>query len=123
MDAGATRAITQFFFDIGHFRRFRDEIAAAGIGVNLVPGILPVQNFARTKEIVASCGTEIPEWFQQRFAACGDEPDTRDQAAIETAAELCEALIADGITELHFYTLNKAELTLAICERIGVSIL
>ena len=123
VDAGAVRAITQFFFDIGHFRRFRDAVAAAGIGVNLVPGILPVQNFARTKEIAVSCGTEIPSWFEQRFAACEDDPANREAIATDTATELCEALVADGISELHFYTLNKAELTLAICQRISSSLM
>jgi methylenetetrahydrofolate reductase (NADPH) len=123
VDAGATRAITQFFFDIGHFRRFRDAVAAAGIKVNLVPGILPVQNFVRTKEIAASCGTEIPQWFEQCFTACEDDPVKRDDVAADIAVELCRALLGDGIGELHFYTLNKADLTLRICERIGVSAL
>ncbi len=120
VDAGASRAITQFFFDIDRFRRFRDMAAAAGITVPIAPGILPVANFARTKDFAASCGATMPGWFADQFDGLDDDPVTRQSVATTIAVDLCRALIADGISELHFYTLNRAELTLGICHLLGV---
>ena len=119
-DAGATRAITQFFFDIDKFRRYRDSAAAAGIAIPLVPGILPVMNFARTKEFAASCGASIPDWFASQFAELDDDPTTRQSVATAIAVELCQELQADGVREFHFYTLNRAELTVGICHLLGI---
>ncbi len=121
VDAGATRAITQFFFDTGAFRRFRDRATAAGVTVPIVPGILPVTNFVRTREFAAACGASIPAWLVQRFEGLTDTQQARDEAAGETALELCRELLADDVDELHFYTLNKAELVEKVCGELGAS--
>ena len=94
--------------------------ADAGIDVPLVPGILPVANFARTREIAASCGASMPSWFAGQFAGLDDDPVTRQSVATTIAVDMCRALIADGICEFHFYTLNRAELTLGICHMLGI---
>lgn len=120
IDAGATRAISQYFFNIDHWRRFRDRVAAAGITVPIVPGILPVTNFAQVVKFSAACGTEVPKSLADRFEGLDDDPETRKLVAATTAAELCQALLADGEQEFHFYTLNRAELTYAICHMLGV---
>jgi methylenetetrahydrofolate reductase (NADPH) len=120
LDAGATRAITQFFFDIDRYRRFRDKAAAAGITVPIVPGILPVLNFARTREIAASCGASLPDWFASQFENLDEDQVTRTSVATAIAVDLCRALYADGEREFHFYTLNRAELTFGICHMLGV---
>ena len=118
VDAGATRAITQFFFDIAAFRRFRDHATAAGIGVPIVPGILPIANFARTKDFAASCGARIPADLAARFDALPDDANSRDAVAADVALAMCRELLADGIDELHFYTLNKAELVERVCREL-----
>jgi methylenetetrahydrofolate reductase (NADPH) len=120
IDAGATRAISQYFFDIDCWRRFRDRAAAAGITVPIVPGILPVTNFAQVVKFSAACGTSVPKWLADRFDGLDDDPETRKLVAATTAAELCEALRADGEEAFHFYTLNRADLTFAICHILGV---
>jgi methylenetetrahydrofolate reductase (NADPH) len=120
IDAGATRAITQYFFDVDLFLRFRDRAAAAGIGVSIVPGILPVTNYAQVKKFSAACGASIPPWMEGHFAGLDDDPDTRRLVATSIAAEQCRRLQANGVNEFHFYTLNRADLIVAICHLLGV---
>ena len=120
LDAGASRAITQFFFDVDVFLRFRDRAAAAGIGVPIVPGILPVTNFTQLKRMAASCGAAIPAWMASHFDGLDDDPDTRRLVAASLAAEQCRRLHANGVHEFHFYTLNRADLIVAICHLLGV---
>ncbi|MEA3059114.1 MAG: methylenetetrahydrofolate reductase, partial [Sphingomonadales bacterium] len=118
--AGATRAITQFFFSPDCFFRFRDEAAAAGIEVELVPGILPVSNVATTRRFAQSCGAAIPQWLDALFEGLDDLPAARQLIAATVAAELCGQLYAGGVRHFHFYTLNRAELSYAICHLLGV---
>ncbi len=118
IDAGASRAITQFFFDVDLFLRFRDR--AAGIAVPIVPGIMPVTNFARLKQMAAACGASIPPWMARHFDGLDDDPDTRRLVAASIAAEQCRRLHANGVHEFHFYTLNRADLIVAICHLLGV---
>jgi len=120
LDAGATRAITQFFFDVDVFLRFRDRARAAGIDVPLVPGILPVTNFAQLKRMAGMCGASIPAWMGAHFDGLDDDPDTRRLVAASLAAEQCRRLHANGVHEFHFYTLNRADLIVAICHLLGV---
>jgi methylenetetrahydrofolate reductase (NADPH) len=120
MDAGASRAITQFFFSADCFLRFQDEIAAAGMDIELVPGILPVSNVATTRRFAESCGASIPEWLNGLFEGLDDLPAARQLIAATVAAELCGQLYAGGVRCFHFYTLNRAELTYAICHLLGV---
>ena len=120
VDAGADRAITQFFFSPDCFFRFRDEAAAAGIDVEIVPGILPVSNVATTRRFAASCGAAIPQWLDGLFEGLDDLPSARQLIAATVAAELCGQLYAGGVRHFHFYTLNRAELSYAICHLLGV---
>ena len=120
IDAGATRAITQFFFDVDVYRRFRDRAAANGVAVPIVPGILPVTNFAQVTKFAASCGASVPTWMAAMFAGLDDDPDTRRLVAASIAAEQCRRLQANGVHEFHFYTLNRADLLVAICHLLGV---
>lgn len=120
LDAGATRAITQFFFSPEAFFRFRDRLAAAGIDAPLVPGILPVSNVAQTRKFAAQCGAEIPPWMDSLFEGLDDHPQTRQLVAATIAAELCRRLYAGGVRDIHFYTLNRAELAYAICHMLGM---
>lgn len=120
IDNGATRAITQFFFDNDVFYRFLDRVHAAGINVPIVPGILPVTNFARVQEFSSMCGASIPPWMADLFEGLDDDPETRKLVAATVAAEQCRALYANGVNAFHFYTLNRADLTYAICHILGV---
>jgi methylenetetrahydrofolate reductase (NADPH) len=120
IDAGATRAITQFFFDVDVYLRFVDRAAAAGIRLPIVPGILPVTNFAQVRKFAASCGAALPSWMAPMFDGLDDDPDTRRLVAASIAAEQCRLLQAAGVNEFHFYTLNRADLIVAICHMIGV---
>lgn len=120
VDAGADRAITQFFFSADCFLRFRDEAAAAGIGVEIVPGILPVSNVAQTRRFADACGAGIPGWLNNLFEGLDDLPAARQLIAATVAAELCGQLYAGGVRHFHFYTLNRAELAYAICHLLGV---
>ncbi len=120
LDAGANRAITQFFFDVELYLRFRDRVLAAGISAPIVPGILPVTNVARLMSFAARCGATVPAWLADQFDGLDDDPDTRRLIAGWIAIEQCRALVGHGVTELHFYTLNRAELTRAICHALGV---
>ena len=120
LDAGATRAITQFFFSAECFLRFRDRAAAAGIDKELVPGILPVSNVAQTRKFAELCGADIPVWMSRAFEGLDDLPAARQLIAATIAAELCAQLYASGVRNFHFYTLNRAELAYAICHLLGV---
>jgi len=120
LDAGASRAITQFFFDVDLYLRFRDRADAAGIRVPIVPGILPVTNFAQLTRMAAGCGASIPGWMAAHFDGLDDDPDTRRLVAASLAAEQCRRLHANGVHEFHFYTLNRADLIVAICHLLGV---
>jgi methylenetetrahydrofolate reductase (NADPH) len=120
IDAGADRAITQFFFSPECFFRFRDDAAAAGINAELVPGILPVSNVAQTRKFAAACGAAIPGWMDKLFEGLDDLPAARQLVAATVAAELCGQLYAGGVRHFHFYTLNRAELAYAICHLLGL---
>ncbi len=120
LDAGATRAITQFFFSPDCFFRFRDEAAAAGIDAEIVPGILPVSNVATTTKIAGLCGASIPRWMERLFDGLDALPAARQLIAATVAAEMCRKLYAGGVREFHFYTLNRAELSYAICHLLGM---
>jgi methylenetetrahydrofolate reductase (NADPH) len=120
IDAGADRAITQFFFSPDCFFRFRDAVAAAGIEAELVPGILPVSNVTQTRKFAAACGAAIPPWMDRLFEGLDDLPGARQLVAATIAAELCGQLYAGGVRQFHFYTLNRAELAYAICHLLGL---
>lgn len=120
VDAGADRAISQFFFSPDAFLRFRDRVAAAGLDVEIVPGILPVSNVAQTRKFAGACGAAIPEWMDAMFEGLDNHPTARQLIAATIAAELCGQLYAGGVRHFHFYTLNRAELAYAICHLLGV---
>lgn len=117
---GATRALSQFFFHNAFFLRLRDRIAARGIRINLIPGILPITNFARVCEFAAKCGTHIPPELERRFAGLDADPETRNLVAAMVAAEQVHALAREGVTDFHFYTLNRPDLVYAICRVLGL---
>ncbi len=119
LDAGASRAITQFFFEPETFFRFRDAVAAAGIKAEIVPGIMPVSNFASIVRISNMTGTAIPAWMAHLFEGLDDHPPARQLVAATIAAEMCRRLYAGGVRDFHFYTLNRAELAYAICHLLG----
>lgn len=120
IDAGAGRAITQFFFETDLFLRFRDRCAAAGIKANLVPGILPITRFPQLLRFAARCGASVPDWLRSRFDGLDDDPDTRRMIAANVAIEQVQRLRQHGVEEFHFYTLNRAELAYAICHALGI---
>jgi methylenetetrahydrofolate reductase (NADPH) len=117
---GATRAISQFFFHNAFFLRLRDRIAARGIKINLLPGILPITNFARVREFAAKCGAFIPPELERRFAGLDKDPDTRNLVSAMVAAEQVHALQREGVEDFHFYTLNRSELVYPICRVLGL---
>ncbi|WP_316980202.1 methylenetetrahydrofolate reductase [NAD(P)H] [Shumkonia mesophila] len=120
IDAGASQAISQYFFDPEVFLRFVEKARAIGITVPIIPGILPVTNFARVREFSANCGASVPKWMADLFEGLDDDPDTRKLVAATVAAEQCRVLLANGVRQFHFYTLNRADLTFAICHILGV---
>jgi methylenetetrahydrofolate reductase (NADPH) len=120
LDAGATRGITQFFFEPETFFRFRDATTAAGIDAEIVPGIMPVTNFGAIQRMSAMTGTAVPPWMARLFEGLDDHPQARQLVAATVAAELCRRLYAGGVRHFHFYTLNRAELSYAICHLLGV---
>jgi methylenetetrahydrofolate reductase (NADPH) len=120
VDAGANRATTQFFFDPECFFRYQDKVAAAGIDVEILPGIMPVTNFGAINRMAAMNGTSVPEWVGRLFDGLEDLPSARQLVAATIAAELCAQLYAGGVRHFHFYTLNRAELSYAICHLLGV---
>jgi methylenetetrahydrofolate reductase (NADPH) len=120
VDAGANRAITQFFFDTDVFLRYRDRCASLGIRASIVPGILPITRFTQMLRVAARCGASVPHWLHQRFDGLDDDPETRRMIAANVAIEQVQRLRQHGVHEFHFYTLNRAELTYAICHALGL---
>ena len=120
IDAGASEAITQFFFDTDVYLKFLERARAAGITVPIIPGILPVTNFTRVAEFSDKCGTKVPHWMADLFDGLDDDPQTRKLVTAGVAAEQCRALHTEGITDFHFYTMNRADLVYAICHILGV---
>ena len=120
LDAGASRAITQFFFEPAVYLRFVDSVRAAGVTAPIVPGILPVTNFKRVREFARKCGASVPGWLAELFEGLDRDPTTRNLVAAWVAAEQCRKLQEYGVREFHFYTLNRAELTRSICHILGV---
>jgi len=120
LDAGAMRAITQFFFEPETYFRFRDKVAAAGITADIIPGIMPVTNFAAIQRMSAMTGTHVPDWMGHLFEGLDDHPSARQLVAATISAELCRKLYAGGVRKFHFYTLNRAELSYAICHLLGL---
>ncbi|MFK4793336.1 methylenetetrahydrofolate reductase [Sphingobium sp. ZW T5_29] len=120
LDAGATRAITQFFFEPETFFRFRDTAVAAGITADIIPGIMPVSNFGAVQRMSAMCNTDVPGWMGKLFEGLDDLPAARQLVSGTLAAELCRKLYAGGVRDFHFYTLNRAELSYAICHLLGL---
>jgi methylenetetrahydrofolate reductase (NADPH) len=120
LDAGATRAITQMFFDNDDYFRFVDRARAAGITASIVPGIQPIHSFTQISGFAAKCGASIPGWLAERFEGLEEEPDTHALVASAVAAEQVLELVDAGVTEFHFYTLNRANLVLALARLLGV---
>ncbi len=120
VDAGATRAITQFFFENDFYFRYLDKVQAAGIDIPILPGIIPVLNFKQAANFAKRCGTHMPQWLADRFEGLDDDPATRKLIAAAIAAEQVTDLIDRGVTDLHFYTMNRADLVYAICHLVGV---
>ena len=120
IDAGGNRAITQFFFSADCFFDFRERVAAAGLDIEIVPGILPVTNVAQARRFAGLCGAAIPEWLDALFEGLDERPAARQLVAATVAAELCGQLYSGGVRHFHFYTLNRAELAFAICHLLGV---
>ncbi len=120
LDAGASRAITQFFFESETFLRFRDRCAAAGIDSALVPGILPITRFAQMTKFASQCGASVPEWLRERFEGIDDDAEARNAVAADVAIEQVRRLQAEGVEVFHFYTLNRSQLTVAICLALGM---
>jgi methylenetetrahydrofolate reductase (NADPH) len=120
IDAGATRAITQFFFENDLYFRYLDRVRARGIDIPVVPGILPVQNFRQTVNFAARCGASVPRWLAERFDGLDDDVATRKLIAAAVAAEQVLGLVERGVTDFHFYTMNRADLVYAICHLLGL---
>ncbi len=120
LDAGASRAITQFFFDVTLYFRFRERCASAGIDAEIVPGILPITRFPQLERFARQCGATVPEWLRHRFDGLDDDPETRKLIAASVAIEQVALLRKEGVKEFHFFTLNRSALTYAICHAIGV---
>jgi len=120
LDAGASRAITQFFFETENYLRFRDSCAAAGISAPIVPGILPITRFKQMLNFAARCGAGVPAWLHERFAGLDEDLETQRMLAASLAIEQVATLRRHGVDEFHFYTLNRAELTYAICYALGL---
>ena len=120
VDAGATRAITQFFYDNGVFLRFRDACATAGLEVPLIPGILPINRFSQVQRFAARCGTRIPDAIVRRFEGLDEDPETRRLIGAAVAIDQVEHLRRNGVQDFHFYTLNRADLTYATCCALGL---
>ena len=120
LDAGADRAITQFFFEPEMFLRFRDKAAAAGIDAPVVPGILPVTNFTQVARFAGTCGATVPDWLARQFDGLEEDAETRALIAAAIAVEQCQKLAAAGVDQFHFYTLNRSQLAYAICHALGL---
>ena len=119
-DAGATRAISQFFFDIDAYLRLIDRVRKAKVEITLVPGVMPVTNFKGLIRMAAATGVSVPDWLAHLFEGLDEDPDTRRLIACTVAAEMCARLEAEGVNDFHFYTLNRPDLTYALCRVLGV---
>ena len=120
IDAGASRAVTQFFFDNAHYFRFVEKARARGVAIPIIPGVVPVQNFKQTASFAQRAGATIPAWLARRFEGLDDDPATRRLIAASVAAEQALDLVDNGVSDLHFYTMNKADLVVAICHMLGL---
>jgi methylenetetrahydrofolate reductase (NADPH) len=120
VDAGASRAITQFFFENSVYFRYLERVRASGVKIPIVPGILPVQNFKQTRNFAARAGASVPAWLAARFEGLDDDPATRKLIAAAVAAEQVLDLVDRGVTDFHFYTMNRADLVYAICHLLGL---
>lgn len=120
LDAGASRAITQFFFDVDLYFRFRDRCAKAGIDSQIIPGILPITRFPQLERFAGQCGASVPAWLKERFDGLENDAETRKLIAASVAIEQVARLRKEGVVDFHFYTLNRSELAFAICHAIGV---
>lgn len=120
IDAGATRAVTQFFFENETYLRYVDRVRARGIDIPIVPGLVPVQNFRQTSSFAQKTGASVPAWLAARFEGLDDDPATRRLVAAAVAAEQALDLVDRGVRDFHFYTMNKADLVFAICHMLGL---
>ncbi|HSV03584.1 MAG TPA: methylenetetrahydrofolate reductase [NAD(P)H] [Phenylobacterium sp.] len=120
VEAGATRAISQFFFDLDGFLRFVERVRKAGVSIPISPGIMPVTNFKSLKKMAGPMGVQLPQWLGNLFEGLDSDPETRRLIAASVASEMCARLAEEGFSDFHFYTLNRAELTYAICRVLGV---
>lgn len=120
IDAGANHVITQFFFDIDSYLRFRDRCASIGIEAEIVPGILPVTNFKQLQKMASFTNVKIPAWLAKAYEGLDDDPTTRNLVAASVAMDMVKILSREGVNDFHFYTLNRSELTYAICHTLGI---
>ncbi len=120
IDAGASRAITQYFFDVEIYLRFLDKVRGAGITVPILPGIIPITSFQQVVKFSKMCGTSVPQWLESLFAGVDDDPKTRSMLAAMVVAEQCRLLRKEGVEHFHFYTLNRAGLTWSVCRMLGL---
>ena len=121
VDAGADSAITQYFYNLDAYLHFRDECTALGIGVPIVPGIMPIVSFSKLARFSDACGAEIPRWMRRKFESFGDDSDSIKAFGLDVVSDLCEKLIAAGAPGLHFYSMNQAGPTMALCARLGLT--
>jgi len=121
MQAGADSAITQYFFNADAYLRFVDDVRRAGVMAPIVPGVMPITNFSQLARFSDACGAEIPRWMRRRFEGFGDDRDSIRGFGLDVVSGICERLLAEGAPGLHFYTMNLAEPTLAICRRLGMA--
>ncbi len=121
VEAGADSAITQYFYNVDAYLHFRDECAALGVTVPIVPGIMPIVSFSKLARFSDACGAEIPRWMRRKFEAFGDDSDSIKAFGLDVVSELCEKLLAAGAPGLHFYSMNQSAATLAICQRLGIA--
>ena len=120
VEAGADSAITQYFYNVDAYLHFRDECAALGVHVPIVPGVMPIVSFSKLARFSDACGAEIPRWMRRKFEAFGDDSDSIKAFGLDVVSELCEKLLAAGAPGLHFYSMNQSAATLAICQRLGI---
>ncbi|MCK6396292.1 methylenetetrahydrofolate reductase [NAD(P)H] [Zoogloea sp.] len=121
VDAGADSAITQYFYNLDAYLHFRDECSALGIGVPIVPGVMPIVSFSKLARFSDACGAEIPRWMRRKFESFGDDSDSIKAFGLDVVSDLCEKLIAAGAPGLHFYSMNQAGPTIALCDRLGLT--
>ncbi len=121
VDAGADSAITQYFYNLDAYLHFRDECTALGIGVPIVPGVMPIVSFSKLARFSDACGAEIPRWMRRKFESFGDDSDSIKAFGLDVVSDLCEKLIAAGAPGLHFYSMNQAGPTMALCARLGLT--